>query len=132
MRVVFDTNIFVAALTLPSGSAARAIERIIAGHDRLLLSKPILTELLGVLARKFSHDSEELSRLALWLGDLAEWVQPRMRISVMADDPDNRILECALAGAANAVVTGDRALLALANFRGIALLSLRAYLSEST
>lgn len=44
--------------------------------DRLLLSKPILDELLGVLARKFSRDREELARVAVWLEELAEWVRP--------------------------------------------------------
>jgi predicted nucleic acid-binding protein len=44
------------------------------------------------------------------------------------DDPDNRILECALAGRAEAIVTGDRALLALGAYRGVRLVSLREYL----
>jgi predicted nucleic acid-binding protein len=41
---------------------------------------------------------------------------------------NNRVLECALTGRSQAIVTGDRALLALHNFRGVRLLSLRDYL----
>ena len=53
MRVVFDTNIFVSALILPGSRAEQALTRIIEGTDHLILSKSILDELLGVLARKF-------------------------------------------------------------------------------
>ena len=44
------------------------------------------------------------------------------------DEPDNRILECALAARAEAIVTGDRALLALREFGGVRIIRLRDYL----
>jgi hypothetical protein len=47
--------------------------------------------------------------------DLALFVKPRRRLPVVKDDPDNRILECALAGRAEAIVTGDRACWRFAN-----------------
>ena len=65
MRVVFDTNIYVSAFVLPGSSADRAMQRIFDGHDTLLISKPILDELLTTLARKFSRDADALSRTAL-------------------------------------------------------------------
>jgi predicted nucleic acid-binding protein len=69
--------------------------------------------LLGVLARKFARDAEELAHLAVFLEDLAEIVEPRRKISMLADEPDKRILECAVAGRAELIVTGDRAMLKL-------------------
>ena len=129
MRVVFDTNIFISALILPGSRAEEALTRVIEGTDRLILSKSILDELLGVLARKFSRDPEELARVALWLGELAEWVRPARRLSVVADEADNRILECASAGEAEVIVTGDKGLLRLGTFEGIDIVSLRDYLS---
>jgi putative PIN family toxin of toxin-antitoxin system len=96
----------------------------IAGSDRLLLSTAIIDELLGVLARKLSRDREELARVAVFLVGAGELVEPREAIHVVADEPDNRILECATAGHADAVVTGDRALLALGRFRGIHIVTL--------
>jgi predicted nucleic acid-binding protein len=47
------------------------------------------------------------------------------------DEPDNRILECAIAGRVDAIVTGDRALLKLREYRGVRILSLREYLDEA-
>lgn len=128
MRVVFDTNILVAALVFPGGRGDEALLRIVEERDELLLSKPILDELLGVLARKFARNGEELARVAVFLGALGTRVKPLRRLRVLADEPDNRILECALAGGAGAIVTGDRALLALREYRGVRIVSLRTYL----
>lgn len=128
MKVVFDTNVLVAALVFPGGRGEAALKRIVEERDVLLISPPILDELLAVLARKFGRDGEELARVAVFLSDLAQTVRPRTRLKVVADDPDNRILECAVTGRADAIVTGDRALLALGTFRKIRLLALAAYL----
>ena len=107
MKVVFDTNVYVSALTLPKGTAAQALDRVVAGTHGLFLSKPILDELLGVLARKFARDREELARVALFLSELAVMVRPKCRVRVMADIADNRVLECGLAAGADLIVTGD-------------------------
>lgn len=130
MKVVFDTNIYVSALVLPGSRGEEALSRIVEGRDRLLISKPILDELLGVLARKFSRDAEELARVAVFVDGLAEMVQTGVRTSILSDEPDNRILECALAASADAVVTGDKGMLALGTWRGIEILTLAAYLNR--
>jgi putative PIN family toxin of toxin-antitoxin system len=129
VKVVFDTNILVSALVFPGGRGEAALVRILQEQDSLLLSKAILDELLGVLARKFSRDAEELARIAVFLADLATTVQPRQTLKIMKDDPDNRILECAVAGHADVIVTGDRALLDLQAFRGVRVVSLHDYLA---
>lgn len=128
MKVVFDTNIFVSALTLPNGRAAQALHKIVEGEDSLALSKQILDELLSVLARKFARDREELARVAVFLSDLGEIVEPAESITVLADEPDNRIVECALAADAQIIVTGDRAMLALGEYQGVRIVTLSAYL----
>ena len=129
MRVVFDTNIYVSVLVVPGGRAGAAIRRIIDGEDTLIVSRAILDELLSVLARKFARDREELARVAVFVSNLAETVETSEELAVLSDEPDNRILECALAGSAEAIVTGDRAMLALGEFRGVKILSLADYLT---
>ncbi len=131
MKVVFDTNILVSALVFPGGRGEAALRRIIEEQDQLVVSKPILDELLGILARKFSRDAEELAHVAVFLSDLALFVKPRRRLRVVKDEPDNRILECALAGRAEAIVTGDRALLALREYDRVRIISLRDYLGRA-
>jgi uncharacterized protein len=128
VRVVFDSNILISALVFPGKQAEKAILRIIENRDRLFISKPIVDEVLGVLARKFARDPEELARVAVLLNELAEMIRPRRRSRVLKDEADNRILECAATGGADLIVTGDQAMLELGSFKGIQITSLRAYL----
>ncbi len=130
MRVVFDTNIFVSAFVIPGGLADKALLNIIEGRDDLVLSKAILDELLSVLVAKFSRDEDEISRIALFLSAIAEWTKPTETIDILKDEPDNRILECASCGKAGVIVTGDKEMLRLGSFRGVKILSLKAYLES--
>jgi putative PIN family toxin of toxin-antitoxin system len=130
LRVVFDTNIFISALALPGGQAEKAIDAILDGKASLIISKPILEELLRVLAEKFARDAEALSRTALFISSISETVKPRKKLSVLKDEPDNRILECALSGKADAIVTGDKAMLALEEYKGVKIISLKEFLKN--
>ncbi|MGH8496018.1 MAG: putative toxin-antitoxin system toxin component, PIN family [Gammaproteobacteria bacterium] len=131
MKVVLDTNIYVSAFVFPGSQAESALTRIVGGADRLIISKAIVHEILDVLSSKFARDADELARVAVFLNDLAETVRPRGRIRLLQDEPDNRILECARTGGAQAIVTGDRAMLRLRRFDEIPILSLRQYLDRS-
>jgi putative PIN family toxin of toxin-antitoxin system len=128
MRVVLDTSILVAALVFPGGKGDAALRRVIEGRDQLVISRTILDELLEVLGRRFARDAEELAHVAVFVSDLATVVAPKRRLHVVKDDPDNRVLECALAGHAQAIVTGDKDLLALKSFEGIPLVTLASCL----
>ena len=129
MRVVFDTNVYVSAFVFTGGSAERAMQRVLDNKDILIVSKPIVEETLRILAEKFERNIEELSRIAVFLSELAVTVEPKDRLSVLSDEPDNRILECAIAGHANSIVTGDKAMLRLGEYDGVRIITLRSYLS---
>jgi len=59
----------------------------------------------------------------------ARTVEPRERIAVVKrDEPDNRVLECALAAKAAVVVSGDSHLRDLGSIRGMRILGPRAFL----
>jgi len=84
-----------------------------------------------VLAAKFSREREELSRVAVLPGEMGKIVEPTVRLDVFRDEPDNRILECAVEGKAEAVVTGVKAMLAIGEYEGIRLITLADYLKEA-
>jgi putative PIN family toxin of toxin-antitoxin system len=128
VRVVFDTNIFISAFIIPGSLAEKAIIKIIEGEDFLLISKDIIDEVLSVLSSKFGRDREGLSRIAVTLSELAELVKPARRIKLFKDEPDNRILECAIYGEADLLVTGDKEILQLREYKGVKIISLKGYL----
>ncbi|MBC7945225.1 MAG: putative toxin-antitoxin system toxin component, PIN family [Burkholderiales bacterium] len=127
--MVLDTNIYISAFIFPSGRAEKAVHAAMDGEFDLLISKPIILEVLEVLARKFGRNPEELSRVALFLADLAEIIRPRGKVRILHDDPDNRVLECAIKGQAEMIVTGDRAMLELGTIEEVQILSLRDFLN---
>jgi uncharacterized protein len=128
VKVVFDTNIFISAFVIPGGSTEKAVLKIIENNIHLVISKAIIQELLDVLARKFGRDAEELARTAVYLSELGEMVSPKRKIKVLKDDPDNRILECAVAGRAEIIVTGDKAMLQLGKYEGVRIITLKEFL----
>lgn len=125
MRIVFDTNIFISALVLPGSSAEKAILKVIEGSDELIISHDIIDEVLTVLSNKFNRNREALSRTAVNLAEIGIIVKPRERISIFHDEPDNRILECAAAGKADAIVTGDKEMLKLGSYQGVKIITLK-------
>jgi len=130
VRVVFDSNIYISALVFPGSQADQAFSRVLEGTDTLVLSKAILDEVLGILARKFSRDPEALSQTAVLMAEMGEIVKPVRTVDVFKDDPDNRVLECAEAGHAECIVTGDKVMLELKQYGSIRLIPLREYLSS--
>ena len=128
MKAVFDSNIFVSAFTLPGGQGEAAIIAAAEGNAALYVSRPTIHEVLDVLSRKFNRNAEELARVAVYIADLATLLRPRARISVLKDEPDNRVLECAIAARADVIVSGDKAMLALGEYKGIQIVTLRRFL----
>lgn len=57
-------------------------------------------------------------------------VEPEIRLAVCRDPSDDRMLELAVAGGAAAIIAGDQDLLTLSPFRGIPILSPRAFLER--
>ena len=130
MTTTFDTNVFVSGLTHTQGRAAQALGNIVAGLDLLFVSRPIIEELRRVLAEKFGWTDVDLVEVDIWFSNHARLVVPTETINILADEPDNRILECAVAANADVIVTGDRQMLALGNFRNIPILALADYLGS--
>ena len=128
MIVVFDTNIYVSGFTRPTGRANLALARIALEIDTLFVCRSIVDELVQVLAGKFSRDREELARVREWISRNSTMVTPTVTLHILADEPDNRILECALAVDADPIVTGDRAMLALERIGNTRIVSLADHL----
>ena len=82
------------------------------------------------LCPQFFRDREGLSHVAVTLSELAELVKPAKRVKILKDEPDNRILECAIYGKADLLVTGDKEILQLGEYKGVKIISLKEYLGS--
>ena len=128
MKVVFDTNVYVSAFLIPGSKGETAFLLARRGRCQLVSSVPILTETANVLRGKFHQPDGDVRAALKLIGRAATIIRPRSRIDVLGDDPDNRILECAVSAGADAIVTGDRHLLELKRFEGVAIIRLADFL----
>jgi putative PIN family toxin of toxin-antitoxin system len=129
-KVVVDANVFVSMVL--GGQISSAIPHYL-HHDRfLLIFSPILfAELEFVLSRsKFGLTKEDISGITTFLLAKSIFVIPDEKVTVCRDPKDNPVLECAWAGRADAIVTGDKDLLLLNPFRGIPILTPRQFLEK--
>jgi putative PIN family toxin of toxin-antitoxin system len=122
--LVLDSNVYISSV-LFGGKPRQIIEAALAGKIRLAISSSILEEIEGVLrGRKFKFPAAAAREVVSEIASLAEIFEPSGKISsIKADPADDRILECALAASAEAIISGDSHLLTLETFRGIAVLS---------
>ena len=127
LRVVVDTNVFISAL-LFQGKPARILKLAEDHAFTLIVSTPLCQEVERVLAKKFAWPKTVIDLACVPLWRLAELVTPAVDIEECPDPDDNRILECALEGRADAIVTGDRHLLDMKKFRGIPILAVNEFL----
>jgi putative PIN family toxin of toxin-antitoxin system len=95
----------------------------------LLTSPVLLDELDEKLRGKFEVKLEDAALIRRKLKSIAELVEPAFVLNVIRSDPDdNRVVECAVAGNADFVVTGDRHLLQLGSYEGTAIVTVRKFM----
>lgn len=127
-RVVLDTNIYISALT--RGGIPREII-ILAQHGliKVGISTAIISEIKRVLTTKFDWPEHMAHTTIRNLEGYTQRLVPRQRIQQLSGqaEPDNRILEAALALSADAIVSGDHHLLDLGKYKNISILTPREF-----
>ena len=130
MRVVFDTNVVVAGI-IAEGLCREILEIHVPEHTAIL-SQVLWDELMTTLRRKFSLAPDDLPILALYRQH-ADWCDPAKLAEAVCRDPDDDwVLATALAGDAEAIVSGDADLLTLERYSGIEMLSPRQFVARQT
>ncbi|MBN1694508.1 putative toxin-antitoxin system toxin component, PIN family [candidate division WOR-3 bacterium] len=130
-KVVFDTNVLISAI-LFGGSPRKCLELAIEGEIELYISKEIISEIEGVLAReKFNIAEENIRYIISSLDSIAELVSPKIKLDIIKKDPqDNTLLECAIESEADFIISGDAHLLELSEFRKIKILKPADFLKQ--
>lgn len=131
MKVVLDTNILISAFVFPGGKPEAVYRMAVEGRVELTSSVVILAEFGRVLTEKFGRDDRAVAEAVAQVAVIAMVTTPSEVVHVIEADPDDdRILEAAAEGGAGVIVSGDRHLLQLREWRGIRILSPAEVLSE--
>lgn len=132
MRAVIDTNVLISA-TFWTGKPKQLLNKVRRREITFLTSQILLNELKEVLVREdkpFRLLEEEAERVVTAMRNLAEIVQIHSRVTVSRDEDDNRVLECAIDGQAEWIISGDPHLLELQSFQGIKIVTVADFLSK--
>jgi len=129
-RVVIDTRVLISSLFLTTSTPTQAVEKA-ATKAQLVATTKTLRELIEKLhSPKFNRYARPERRDALLerVASLVEIIDVLQAIRASQDPKDDKFLEAAVNGRANVIVTGDKDLLDLNPFRGIAIVTPAAYL----
>jgi len=130
VRYVFDTNVIVSSLLFEHGNPSKAF-RYALKHGEVLLSVELLEELSDVFGReKFNRfvTSQERDEFLETFVDRAILVEVIEKVQECRDPKDDKILELALNGVAEFIVSGDKDLLVLNPFRDVKIVTAEEFL----
>lgn len=111
LRVVVDTNVWISALLNPHGPPAQVLEALKRNAFEPVLASALLDELMEVVKRprlrRYCLRHEEIIELQNLLRDRSRWVEPTGELHLCRDPADDLLLEVALLGQAQYLVTRD-------------------------
>lgn len=131
MKVVLDANVLISAL-IKHGKSRELLLKMVKKDIKLVLSRGILEEILEVSEdskiRKYVIEDEVIAFLRL-LGAIATTIKVRSVFKVVKEDSnDDIVLRTAYDGKAEYIVTGDKHLLSLEEFRKIKIVTVNQML----
>ena len=123
-RITLDTNVLISA-TFWHGASEKIIDKVENKEVILVLSEQILEEYNKVLEyeeirEKIKNKDLEMKKAMLRIGVISEIVEVNSKVDLVKEDPDdNKIIECAIDGNSDYIITKDKHLLKLKEHRGI-------------
>jgi putative PIN family toxin of toxin-antitoxin system len=133
-RVVIDTNVLISGLFSTTSTPALAVEKAVT-KAQLVATRETLRELIGKLhSPRFDRYVRRERRDVLLerVASLVEIIDVLQSIRASRDPKDDKFLEAAANGRADVIVTGDKDLLDLNPFRGVAIVTPAGYLARET
>ena len=134
-KVTLDTNVLISA-TFWTGDSFRILEMIEQKKIICALSKDILSEYQKVIGSdeivvKISDKGLRLSKIVQRVIFLSEIVDPIQKIDVLKEDPtDNKILECAMGGKSDYIITNDNHLLKIREYGNIRIVTPKEFIEN--
>jgi putative PIN family toxin of toxin-antitoxin system len=119
---VFDTNILLSALFSQTGSPFRVLALAKTGLIESVTCQEIMDEFAEKLLLKFKFSEEKIESALNEILGFSRLVEISRTLKAVPNDPDDdMVIECAVVGQANHIITGDKHLLSLVNYQNIAI-----------
>ncbi|MBE3038592.1 MAG: putative toxin-antitoxin system toxin component, PIN family [Chloroflexi bacterium] len=135
MRSVIDTGVLVSALIRRQGTTGEVLRLLRDGQFTAVYSTDILVEIIDVLGRpalraKYHIEADDIRVVINVIRLRGDLVIPTRKVTACRDPKDDKFLEAALAGKADAIISGDADLLVLNPFEEIPILRPAEFLAR--
>lgn len=130
LKVVIDTNILISAIGFP-GKQRQILALVLAGKIESVSTNILLAELEDVVNKKFPRLKYDLIRVKRKINKKFIMVSPKKSLKIIRDEDDNRVLEAAVEGECDCIITGDKDLLDQKKYKKIKILTAEQFLTES-
>ena len=128
LRIVLDTNIYISAIRF-GGKPEQILSSGRRKETEILVSEDILGEIAKVLRKKFEFNNLQIDETLREIRHITYLTSPENTLKIVKEDmPDDRVLECAVEGKADYIVSGDKHLLSLKEYQGIKILRPKDFL----
>ena len=120
MKVTVDTNFLISATQWDYSVAHRLLKKLILSDAEISTTQDILDETAEVLERDFEYNKDEIKNIIKKILLFTKLVEPKQKVDVIKDDPDdNKVIACAIESSSEYIITYDKHLLKLKEYKGI-------------
>ena len=129
IKAVIDTNVFLSAIFW--GGKPKEVLRLIFSKRIIGVTSPaILEEIENKLIQKFNYPKEQAEEYLKLIIENFHVVNPELKVDIVEDPKDNKIIEAAIEAGADFIITGDRHLLKIKGYEGIEIIAPNEFLSR--
>ncbi len=124
MKVTVDTNFLISATQWDYSVAHKLLKNFILSDAEIFTTQDILDETIEVLKRDFEYSKDEAKNIIEKILLFAKLIEPKQKVEIIKDDPDdNKVIECAIESSSNYIISYDRHLLKLKEYKGIKIIT---------
>ena len=124
MKFAVDTNFLISATQWDYSLANKLLEKLLRENHEIFATEEIIEEFEEILERDFNYNKEEISKLREKVVQFLTLVIPSKKVDVVKEDSDdNKVIECAIEGKADYIISYDTHLLKLGGYQGIKIVS---------
>lgn len=124
MNITIDTNFLISAMQWDNSVAFKLLRRFLETNIKIFTTKKILDEFSEVLQRDFKYNKEETTNILEEVLAFVNLIEAKEKIKIVKEDPDDdKIIECAVASNSNYIITYDKHLLKIKEYKSIKIIT---------
>jgi putative PIN family toxin of toxin-antitoxin system len=131
MKIVLDTSTMISA-TFWRGDSYKVVKMVSKGKVQTFTSMEVINEFKQVLQEKFVKDETKIKEIVTTMLNISKLIRPIKKYNAVKDDPeDNKVIDCAVEARADYLITKDKHILSLGEYKGIKIVTPREFLEIS-